>query len=148
MSAIPVNAAFFSVEFGDKLKGVFREMSGLGSENEVTQQRATNSKGEVIWFQIPGNLKWNPVTLKQGITTDASSLSLWNWRKEIEEGKYEAAKTNGSIVMYNQEGKEVARWNFEGAWPSKITGPAPNANSNEVAIEELTLVYDKYIRVK
>jgi phage tail-like protein len=148
MAEIPINAAFFAVEFQGKLKGYFREMSGLGSENEITQQRATDAKGNVVWFQLPGNLKFSPVTLKQGITTGSDSLSLWTWRKEIEQGKYESAKANGSIIMLNQERKEVARWEFIGAWPSKITGPAPNASSNDVAIEEMQLCYDEYKRTK
>jgi phage tail-like protein len=148
MADFPVNAAFFAVDFGAKVKGYFREMSGLGSEHEVTQQKAVDKKGTVVWFQIPGNIKWAPVTLKQGITTGGDSLSLWNWRQEVIEGKYETSKINGSIVMFSQDKKEVARWEFIGAWPSKITGPAPNASSNDVAIEEVQIVYDSFKRSK
>jgi phage tail-like protein len=148
MADFPINAAFFKVEFGSKVKGYFREMSGLGSEHEVTQQKAVDKAGNVVWFQIPGNIKWAPVTLKQGIVSGQDSLSLWDWRQEIVNGKFATAKTNGSIVMLSQDKQEVARWEFIAAWPSKITGPAPNASSNDIAIEEMQIVYDSFTRKK
>jgi phage tail-like protein len=66
----------------------------------------------------------------------------------IEEGQVEKARANGSIVMVNQEGTEVARWNFSRAWPSKISGPSFNSGTNEVGVEELEIVHEKLIRVK
>ena len=44
--------------------------------------------------------------------------------------------------MFDQELKEQARWNFLQAWPSKISGPAPKADGNEIVLEELTLVHE------
>ena len=40
---------------------------------------------------------------------------------------------------------EVARWDFLRAWPVKISGPSPKADSNEIGIEELTLAHE-YIK--
>jgi phage tail-like protein len=47
--------------------------------------------------------------------------------------------------MYNQKLDEIARWNFERAWPVKVSGPQPKADSNEIGLEELTLAHE-YIR--
>lgn len=66
----------------------------------------------------------------------------------IEDGEVDAARKNGSIVMYNQAGQEVARWDFVNAWPSKLNGPSANANNNEVGIEELEITHEGYKRVK
>ena len=49
--------------------------------------------------------------------------------------------------MYDQHLKEVARWNFERAWPLKVSGPQPKTDSNEIGIEELTLVHEYIQRV-
>ena len=38
--------------------------------------------------------------------------------------------------------EEVRRWNFINAWPSKISGPQISADSNDLAIEELTIVHE------
>ena len=66
----------------------------------------------------------------------------------IEDGKITDARKNGSIIMLDRELKEAARWNFTNAWPSKVSGPAPKADGNEIAIEELTIVHEFIERVK
>jgi phage tail-like protein len=64
----------------------------------------------------------------------------------VEDGKVKDARRNGSIIMYDQELKEQARWNFLQAWPSKISGPTPKAEGNEISLEELTLVHEYITR--
>ncbi|HKW21023.1 MAG TPA: phage tail protein, partial [Ktedonobacterales bacterium] len=94
--------------------------------------------------KVPGRMKWNNITLKRGIT---DAMDMWQWRKMVEQGKIDDARKNGSIIMYSQDGTEVARWNFINAWPSKLTGPSANAGNNEVAIEELEITHEGYERV-
>jgi len=141
----PVVSAWFGVEFQGAIKGAFRECTGLGSENELVEYKASGPKGEYVMLHVPGRMKWNDITLKRGITDD---LEMWKWRALVEDGKIDDARKNGSIVMFNQKGDEIARWNFVRAWPSKITGPAANAGTNEVAIEEMVITHEKYERVK
>ena len=141
----PLVSAYFTVEFQGVIAGAFQEVSGMGSSNEVVEYKASGEKGQYIIKKIPGRLTWNNITLKRGIT---DSLDLWKWRKMVEEGKIDEARKNGSVVMYDQNGNEVARWNFVNAWPSKLTGPTADAKSNEVAIEELEIVVEGYERVK
>jgi phage tail-like protein len=134
----------FGLEFSGVVKGYFSEVSGIGSEHEVIEQKAV-SKGIEVIHRIPGRLKWTDITFKRGITSD---MELWDWRKQIEDGKVKEARKNGSIVMYDQELKEKARWDFRNAWPSKISGPTPKADSNEIGIEEMTIVHEYIERVK
>ena len=142
MAEDPVISAWFGVEFQGKVQGAFRECSGLGSENEVVESKQSN--GNFVLQKLPGNMKFNNITLKRGIT---SAMDMWKWRKLVEQGNVKEARVNGSIIMYNHEGKEVARWNLVNAWPSKLTGPAPNAANNEVGVEELEIVHEGYERV-
>jgi len=141
----PLISAWFGVEFQGQVVGAFRECSGLGSENEVVESKASGPKGEFIIKKIPGRMKWNNITLKRGIT---DSMDMWKWRKMIEKGEIEQARKNGSIIMFNTSGKEIARWDVINAWPSKLNGPSANATNNEVAIEELELTHEGYERVK
>lgn len=127
---------------GGKINGYFTEVSGLGSETEIIEQKVVNEKGHEVVIKIPGRLKWSDIVLKRGIT---SNLDMWDWRKQVEDGDVKGARSNGSIVMYDQTGSEVARWNFNNAWPSKISGPSPKSDSNEIVVEELTLVHE-YIK--
>jgi len=135
----PLIGFHFALEFQGQVTGYFTECSGIGSENEVIEQKVVNEKGIETVLKIPGRLKWGDITLKRGIT---SSMDLWEWRKIVEDGQVASARRNGSIVMFDQELKEQARWNFLQAWPSKISGPAPKADGNEIVLEELTLVHE------
>lgn len=140
----PLVSSWFGVEFQGQVVGAFRECTGLGSENEVVEYKASGPKGEYVIKKVPGRLKWNNVTLKRGIT---DSMDMWKWRKLVEQGKIDDARKNGTITMYNQQGSAVARWNFTNAWPSKLSGPSANASNNEVAIEELEITHEGYERV-
>ena len=138
----PVISAWFAVEFQGRVQGAFRECTGLGSENEVVESKQSN--GTFILKKLPGNMKFNNITLKRGIT---SAMDMWKWRKLVEQGNIEDARVNGSIIMYNHDGSEIARWDLINAWPSKLTGPSANATNNEVGIEELEIVHEGYERV-
>lgn len=135
----------FAIDVGGAVKGYFTEVGGLGSENEIVEQKVVNDKGVEVMLKIPGRLKWGDITLKRGLT---SSMDLWDWRKQVEDGQVKQARKNGSIVMYDRELKEAARWNFINAWPSKITGPAPKSDGNEIGVEEMTIVHEFIERVK
>jgi phage tail-like protein len=140
----PLVSAFFTIDFGGSVKGAFRECTGLGSENEVVEYKASGDKGKFVMKKVPGRMKWNNITLKRGIT---DAMDMWTWRKQVEDGDVVAARKNGSIVMYNQHNDPIARWDFVMAWPSKLTGPTANATNNEVGIEELEITHEGYKRV-
>ena len=140
----PLVSFHFMIDVQGEITGYFTEVSGLGSESEIIEQKVVNEKGIEIIKKIPGRLKWGDITLKRGIT---SNLDMWNWRKKVEEGKVNDARKNGSIVMFDQELAEKARWNFVNGWPTKITGPAPKADSNEIGVEELTIAHELITRV-
>ena len=144
MADDPLVSFNFAIEVSGIISGYFTEASGLGSEHEVIEHKVMGEGGQEIVKKIPGRLKWGDITLKRGIS---DSLDMWEWRKMVVDGKVESARRNGSITMYDQEGSEVARWNFERGWPSKVSGPSVNTTSNEVGIEELVITHEGTERV-
>jgi len=138
-------SSFFSLEITGKMVGAFREVTNLGSENAVVEDKSRGPDGKYIIKKIPGTLKWNDITLKQGLT---DNMDMWKWRKLVEEGKVDDARANGSIIMYDTAGKSIARWNLVNCWPSKLSGPAGKADGNEVAVQEMTLAHEGYERVQ
>lgn len=141
----PLTVFNFGVEIQEKVTGYFTEVTGLGATIETTEQKVMGPGNIQIVRKVPGRLKWEDMKLKRAIT---SNIDMWEWRDEIVKGQVEKARRNGSITMYDQEGTEVARWNFEKAWPSSVTGPTPKADANEAAMEEMTVVYESIYRVK
>jgi phage tail-like protein len=140
----PLVSFNFAIEVSGIISGYFTEASGLGSEHEVIEHKIMGEGGQEIVKKIPGRLKWGDITLKRGIT---SNLDIWDWRKMVTDGKVDSARRNGSIMMFDQEGKEVARWNFERGWPSKVSGPSVNTTSNEVGVEEMVITHEGTERV-
>jgi phage tail-like protein len=141
----PLIAAFFTIEMQGAVQGVFKSLENIGSENELTEYKASGPKGEQVVKYQPGLLKWNAVTLKQGVTDD---LFFWKWRESVEKGDMVSARKNGSFVMHDTKGDAVARWDFVAAWPRSLKGPGGDAGSSEIAIEELEIVCEGYKRVQ
>jgi phage tail-like protein len=145
MADLPLVGFHFSLELQGKIAGYFTECSGIGSEHEVVEHKVVTADGHQVVMKIPGRLKWENVTLKKGITGD---MDMWNWRKDVEDGKVEDSRRNGMITMYDQTLKAVAQWEFTRAWPCKLSGPQPKADSNEIGIEEITIAHEYIKRVK
>ncbi len=140
----PLVAFKFGLEIEGKMSGFFTTVSGIGSESEVVEHKISNPEtGETIIQKIPGRLAWTDVSLKRGVT---SSIDVWEWRQAVVEGKIDDARTNCSIVAYNQANEEIARWNLESAWPSKVTGPEMDAGSQDYMVEEITIVHEGMVR--
>ena len=141
----PLVGFHFALDFGGVIVGFFTECSGIGSENEVIEHKVVQDGKEIV-MKIAGRLKWENIVLKRGIT---SSMDIWDWRKDVVDGNLEKARRNGSIMMKDsQANKTVAQWDFQRAWPVKVTGPQPKADSNEIGIEELTITHEYITRVK
>ena len=141
----PLVGFHFGIEIQGAVSGYFTECSGLGSEQEVIEHKVISESGQEVVMKLPGRLKWENIVLKRGIT---SSMDIWNWRKQVEDGEVDSARRNGSVMMYDQHLSVVARWNFEGAWPIKVSGPQPKADSNEIGLEELTIAHEYIVRVQ
>jgi len=145
----PLISFHFGLDVGSFItQAIFTEVSGLGSESEVTEFKTVTGQGNdhVGYIQkIPGRLKWESITLKRGITS--STMDAWTWRKMVEDGDVVKARSNGTVSMFDDSGKLSAQWTFINGWPSKISGPSIKADSNEVGIEEMTIVHEGIVRV-
>jgi phage tail-like protein len=120
---------------GQAVRGSFTEVSGL--EVEIAPIEYRNGSEDITVRKIPGLKKFTNITLKRGVVGD---LALWNWIKSVLEGRVQRA--DGSIMLLDENGQEVMRWNFRRAWPCKWSGPSLNAKTNEIAIETLEICHE------
>jgi phage tail-like protein len=100
--------------------------------------------GNQVLRILPGAPKEPKLTLKRGMCVDKS---LWDWHKAMLDGKVLDARKEGSVVMKDFEGMEVARYNFYGAWVPKVSLSTLKAGSNEVLMEEVEIVCERLERV-
>ena len=120
------------------ISGYFASVDGLGSESEMIEQKITDAQGLAINRRIPGRLTWGDITLKRGVT---ANIDFFEWMRAAVASPM-SARRDGSIILYDAEKTEIARWNFEKAWPSKVSGPSFSADSSEVMMEEVILVHE------
>ena len=74
-------------------------------------------------------------------------MGFWAWQEMIQKGMVAVSRANVTIFMYDVEGNAQAKWDLDKAWPAKISGPTLNAATNEIGIEEITLVHEGIRRV-
>ncbi len=129
----------FKVEIEGVTQGVFRCVEGLDSETEVVEYEDRVDK---IMRKRPGRTKYGNITLKRGYVND---LFYYQWRNEIM-NEDRVTKKNGSIILYDDTNREVARYNFFEAWPSKWKGFSLDGKGNDINVEEIELAVEKLER--
>ena len=136
----PYSGYNFHVEIDGISRGAFQEVTGLDSTVDVVEHR--EGGWNTTPHKFPGQTKHANIVLKYGMATDRDLIT---WHQSIVEGTID--RRNGSVILLDRRGTEVARWNFVRAWPSKYTGPSLNATTDAIAIETLELVHEGLERV-
>jgi phage tail-like protein len=135
----------FRLEVGGKeAAGQFREVSGLDAENEIVEQKEVDANGMNRIIKVPGGQKWSNIELKRGVDVDKG---LWEWRYQVETEGPDAARTDCTLELLDYDGSPIATYTIMQAWPSKYTGAALNAGSNEIAVEGITLCHEGFKRM-
>ena len=117
----------------------FQEISGIGMEVTVAEYRNGNEKENSV-RKITGHNKSTDVTLKRGVI---GSLSLYQWLNQIRNGEQNALR-NVVISMQNEDHTQVVMtWKLMRARIVKHTSGPLNAKGSDVAMEELTLAYER-----
>jgi phage tail-like protein len=117
----------------------FQECSNIGMEVTVAEYRNGNEKENSV-RKITGMNKATDVTLKRGVI---GSLNLYQWLNDIRNGNQSAHRTV-TIHLQNEDHTSVVQtWKLLRARIIKhVSGPM-NAKGTDVAMEELTLSYER-----
>ncbi|WP_163998212.1 phage tail protein [Pyxidicoccus caerfyrddinensis] len=117
----------------------FQEISNVGMEVTVAEYRNGNEKENSV-RKITGLNKATDVTMKRGVI---GSLSLYKWLDQLRNGDANAMRTV-TIQLQNEDHTAVVQtWKLLRARIIKhVSGPF-NAKGTDVAIEELTIAYER-----
>ena len=115
--------------------GGFKSVSGMDSETEVIEFKQGN---DMVVRKKPGRTTYANIVLERGYT---ATDDLWQWRKNIEQGKID--RRAGSIIILDQDGEtEIGRYNFYEGWPCKWYVPDMDADSSAMAIEKVEIAVE------
>jgi phage tail-like protein len=143
LRALPYAQFNFLVDLGtgqtDGPEAGFQECSGISMSVDVIEYRNGNDK-ENSPRKLTGLARVSNVTLKRGII---GSLSLYNWINQIRNGDSGALR-NVTIQLQNEDHTAIVMtWKLLRARIIKHTSGPLNAKGTDVAIEELTLAYER-----
>lgn len=135
-----VEEEFLGSQFALEIAGVeiarFSGCSGLSYSTEVVEYNEI-VQGKIVTHKRPGRTKYDDIVLKRGLSANMAAI---DWYQNVQDG--EVQRQDGSIVVYDRAGNELARWNFSRAWPSKWNGGDMDAGSDDIMIEELTITHE------
>jgi len=140
----PFNGHFvFSVGSEGEIEiGAFTECSGLSVDVEVEEVKEGGQNQFV--HKLPGRMTWPNIVLKRGIT---NSDRLFEWLAECSGEGFEGlgnklARKEGEVALMDPSGKRrIRKWEFEGAFPVKWSGPTMAAGSRDAATEQLEIAH-------
>ena len=138
----PLRNYRFRVEIDGIQAGGFSAVFIEPTTTEVIDYREGSDRSHVR--KLPGLTKFGNVTLKRGVST---SLELFNWHLQVVRGQIANARRNVMIVVLDDAGQDVARFQVSDAWPTKYNPGDLNASGNEVFIESLELANEGIERV-
>ena len=116
----------FVVELGSIQVAGFAECAGLQMETKIFEYNEGGRNHTTLKF--PEVTTYGNITLKRGITFST------NPRAQNAQPL--------AIVLQDEQGETVKRWNLIRALPVKWVGPDLKANSSEVAIETLEIAHE------
>ena len=140
----PVPAFHFRVNFdGSELS--FVEVSGLDRDVDYLEYRYGSYKTftRMVWAGLtrPGRL-----VLKRGVISgDTKLFEHFNELREKQKYFSDSSKKKISevtVTLLNESEKEVMRWSIKNAIPVKLVGAQLKSNSNEIAIEQMELMFE------
>ena len=133
----------FLVDLGtgtsDGVDAGFQEISNVGMEVTVSEYRNGNDKLNHV-RKLTGLNKATDVTLKRGVI---GSSTLYDWLHQIREGSPDQLKTVTIQLQSEDRAMVVQTWKLQQARIIKYVSGPFNAKGTDVAMEELTLAYER-----
>ena len=117
----------------------FQECSEIGMSVDVIEYRNGNEKENGV-RKLTGLARYPDVALRRGII---GSLDLYSWLNDIRNGNQMSYRTVTVRLMNEDHTAVVQEWKLLRARIIKhVSGPF-NARASDVAMEELTLAYER-----
>jgi phage tail-like protein len=150
----PLLSYRFVLELGFVQVAGFSECTGLALETKIMEYREGGRNVGPLKFPEVGAI--GNVTLKRGIIPGANLDALMKWHLDVMRGDFNSSNNPNlrkasvdedldkrcAVVIQDDGGQEVKRWNLVRAFPAKWTGPDMKAMASDVAIETLELAYE------
>jgi phage tail-like protein len=118
----------------------FSDVDGLEMNLEPkTIREGGRNTGPV---HMAGGVGYGQLSLKRGMT---ANFDLWNWFEAVASPGNGGLRGSADIVMLAADGTQQAHFRLMGCLPIKLKAPGLNARDGQIAIEEMTILYESMI---
>ncbi len=129
----------FTVEWGGSEMN-FIEVSGLNITLDVNEYRDGNDPNQLA-HKMPGHIHYTNIILKRGLVKGNNDFFTWMNSTNLNQ----VERREIVIKLLNKTHQPVMTWKAIHAFPVRYSSPVLNANTNDVAIEELELAHEGLI---
>jgi phage tail-like protein len=119
----------------------FSEVSGLELSFETITYKESHATGGKVGPNImymPGQIQPVNISLKKGYVQGKSIPVFYEWINSIQLNRVD--KRDIVVHLLDETGNTVVSWTVVDSFPTKLSAPSFDANSNEVAIESMELM--------
>jgi phage tail-like protein len=134
--------SYFRFELKKATVGFFSSCSGLSSELSVVKHKTMTADGKQVETRQPNKRSFSEVVLKRGYT---SNTDLYDWFKKTVDAGANVERSEASIVVLDRDLEEIARFNLEQCFPSKLSISDLGAKSDDAVVEELTIRHENLV---
>lgn len=134
----PIGNYNFRVEIEGVTQGAFKSVEGLDSKTEIIEYQDGD---DLTLRKRPGRTRYSNIILKRGFV---NSGEFWKWRKAVVDGRVE--RKSGSIILLDDSGSEVMRYNFFEGWPCVWKGLELDGRGAEATVEEVQIAVESIER--
>jgi phage tail-like protein len=138
----PLPVYNYKVEI-DGVAIAFSEVSGLAIGFETTTFKQSPTASGKVGPQIlymPSQPTVVNITLKKGLVRGGSISTLYTWINSTAINQIQ--KKDIVVRLMDEAGNAVISWTVINAFPTKLDAPTFDANSNDVAVESMSLTAD------
>lgn len=117
--------------------------------NEIIELNYGNSKVKVAGI---ATFEDGTLTLKDAISQDIEGI-VRDWRSQVYDPETDRVglavnyKKQGRVIQYAPDGSMERTWKIIGAWPSNVNYGTLDYTASDKKTIELTITYDKAVRV-
>ena len=136
MPDYPMSSYRFLADWGGT-RNDFTEVYGLDITIDVIDYHEGADPNRVS-RKIPGIIRFKNIILRRAIVKGDNEF--YNWINTIIQNQ--AERRDIKITLLNDTGEPLINWYIKSAFPVRLSGPFLNANSSNIAMEELEITHE------
>ena len=133
-----IGSCKFKVEISGIDAGRFTSVDGIEATTEVI---SFTDGDDMLIRKRPGRTNYSNLILRKGYI---GSMALWDWFNQATQGNYD--RKNISIILLDEAGNDIIRYNIYGAWPCRWKSFVLDAIEPGVMVEEIEIAIEKVER--